>query len=1519
MYRPVTKLISLVVLCSLAATTIFAQKEGRHQEGSQEQSAIKIRSRLSELPSRCIEIPTAKRNFENRFTLSLNPQYSIPRIYKGFKLMPVAGDYPELCGSVIFSDNVYLPKGLYHLPLSQNEDFDIIVKKAIADYGGVLKDGIYYATNHVSDVTFARTSVTGYDIETGEIEYSWSADDAVGPVIAMGLDLDPLTDDIYGIVYREDFSGMMLAKIVYNHTPESTKIADLDGSWNTFMIDGDGKFYGIRKEYEDIDGERYLVGSTLCRIDRSTGAVSEVGSTGQYPAYLSGGCIDRNTGRMFWAVSDNTSGFICEIDKTTGKATPIYQFPNGEEVCGMYVPHSLAADKAPGEVRNVKAVFENGSLKGEITLTAPITLFDGSPASGNVTVHVLANGIEKASTQVTYGSIATIPVELPAAGYYNFIVYAENNNGKGPKEKIEDSWIGHDTPESTTVSLGYDNGSMNVSWLPVSKSVNGGYINPEEVTYDVVRYPDSVTVAKGIKETNFSETLDSPDNQTAYIYGVTAVYGDLRSAEAISNAISLGMIVPPYKSDFGSASGFAGFTVIDSNNDGYKWELNQDYGFAKIRWNSRLDMDDWLITPPVQLKAGESYELSFPAYSSSLSNTERLEVKWGKTPDAEGMTMTAVEPTDIKNSLSGPEIIISAYLTPSEDGIYYVGIHGISPADKSALWVGDISISGAMSAYLPDAVTDLTVTPDPDGNLNGLLSFKAPTETMGKHPLDEITRIEVRNGKDEIIHTFDNPTPGEELSLTVSENTAGEYTYSVICYNSHGAGVSASVSTHIGMDKPAVPANFLMTSTTGSGDVRLTWDAVDTDCNGNKINPALVTYSIYRIKGEEQIEIATGIKDTAYAFEAVEDGSQEFVQCAVFAATEGGYGSGAISEMLAVGTPYESLYESFANKRISYIWGVNNTGGGSWNLFSDTSSFSSQDKDNGFMGMVASGAGDNAEFISGFVSLKNMENPTLSLYTFNMMGEGGTPDENTLYVYVRDENGEFAEVAGGTVQELCNSVSGWCKVSVDLAAYKGKVIQFKLKAEATNFVYVLIDNISIAPRIDNDLNAIDITAPSSVNTGSKFCINVKVRNDGYKAARDYTVDLYSGKDLIESKDGLEIQPGNEETFVFEREMSPVAAEPQNYHAVINYSIDGNPDNNNTSSITVTPIKPKFPVVDNLKASCSADGIKLNWNAPDFNAKKGMPVTDDFEDAGSFADAYGDWIFVDADKSPVGGFNQTEIPGIEPGSTKGSFWVWDQNMLGNETFEAHSGDKFLFALYRSDEQQSDDWAVSPNLDGARQTVSFYAKSYDAEYPEYIEVWYSTGSTDIKDFVKLDGIGGDVPEEWTLYEAELPEGAKRFAIRSCAKNSFMLMVDDVTYIPEVRTDYVIKGYNVYRNGVRINDTMLTAPGYVDTDVVEDSSYSYQVTTVYEEGESAGSNEEAVVYTISGVGELESESPSIRLNPGHIEIINPVGDEVRIVDANGMVLINTIDKKYLDVPVTPGVYIVKIGDYTRTVMMK
>ena len=71
-------------------------------------------------------------------------------------------------------------------------------------------------------------------------------------------------------------------------------------------------------------------------------------------------------------------------------------------------------------------------------------------------------------------------------------------------------------------------------------------------------------------------------------------------------------LTPPYSETFADESFLESYTIIDSNQDGTKWEPY--FGKVQISYNSELAMDDWLITPALNLEGGKMYSFSVNHY-----------------------------------------------------------------------------------------------------------------------------------------------------------------------------------------------------------------------------------------------------------------------------------------------------------------------------------------------------------------------------------------------------------------------------------------------------------------------------------------------------------------------------------------------------------------------------------------------------------------------------------------------------------------------------------------------------------------------------------------------------------------------------------------------------------------------------------------------------------------------------------------------------------------------------------------
>lgn len=1426
-----------------------------------------------------------------------------------------ASGLPEMYGSVIFADGWSednQPVGLYSVPTMAGESFNMVIDGPDASAGGVLVNGVYWTTNYFQLLGMVIVTVTGYDFESGEevASYAGEIDN-----ICKGVAVDPTSGMVYAITYNSNGDGFQLATIEYSETAAvTTAIGEFNYNVNSIAFDSTGQLYAIVYNGETV-GESFVVTeSFLVKINKTNPAdYTVVGETGVAPKYLSDSAIDTKTNRMFWAVSDDTAGYMAEIDLTTGAATRILDFPLNEEVVGLVIPAPAAEEGAPAKVTGLAANFADGSMSGTIDFVAPTTLYDGSNGVGELSYTVLCDGESVATGTTAFGATVNAAVTVAESGMHTFVVYCSNAAGNGPKAQIK-AFVGKGVPAATTVSAYYADGVANVSWIPVTESADGGYVNPAEVTYTVTRYPEGVVVADGITEASFSEPLAEPESIVSYTYGVKATYSGATSAEAMSNAIVLGSIVPPYTQDFSNSNALDAFTIIDANNDGKTWMVYN--GEARMAYNSSLDMDDWLITPPMKLEAGKAYKVSFKAHAHSSTFPERIEVKWGDSNTAAGMANVLVEPT-VLSSGTAEEFV--CFITPQANGTYYVGFHGISDADMFYLYIDDIEIAAGVAATAPAAPTNLVVTPGANGAKTAAISFNAPAVDFAGNALASLEKVELYRGE-ELINTFDAPAVGAELTYTDNLPADGDYTYSVAGYNADGKGESTSATVYVGVDFPAAVSEATLTEDAANpGKVTVTWAAVDKDVNGQAIAADAVKYDLYIYDGNSRVLVAGDLTTTSYSYEAVTEG-QSFLQYAVFAKTARGEGDGTLTQMLAIGAPVTNFADTFAGGELTYDWGIQRLGdstGASWTLLGDESGVPSQDGDNGMIAMKASYIDDASRLYSVKISLAGVENPALTFYTYNIVGESGDPDENLVSVCVSAPNANnFVTVMPeATVNDLCGGAEGWAKVTVNLAAYAGQDIQFGIDVVCKGYAYTIFDNFKISSLVDNDLVATGITAPATVKAGADYTVDVTVSNDGAKDAGAYTVELYADNEKVAEKAAEGLESSKTATVSFERTMSALATEPVTYKAIVVYAADEVLNNNETTEVAVAPIVSNLPKVTDLAASIADGGNKLTWSEPDLTAAAPEAITEDFETATGFAKEFGDWTFVDVDGSAVGGFQGTDVPGITPGQTTASFFIWDQtDGLGNQTFTAHSGMKYLAALFRYDDGETDDWAISPELYGGAQTISFFARSYSDAYPEKIEVYYSTGSLNPDDFVLIPGTTvAKVPKDWTQYNVDVPEGAKHFAIRSCAQGSFMLMVDDVTFIPAsgAAADLSIVGYDIYRNGEKVNAEPVAECEY--TDAAGKAGDVYQVTVIYNKGVSAGSNEAAAT---SALDELTA-GVKVTTAQGTIIVTGAEGLDVTVVAVDGKVLYAA--KGDATVAVETGVYVVKAGDKIVKVLVK
>ena len=266
----------------------------------------------------------------------------------------------------------------------------------------------------------------------------------------------------------------------------------------------------------------------------------------------------------------------------------------------------------------------------------------------------------------------------------------------------------------------------------------------------------------------------------------------------------------------------------------------------------------------------------------------------------------------------------------------------------------------------------------------------------------------------------------------------------------------------------------------------------------------------------------------------------------------------------------------------------------------------------------------------------------------------------------------------------------------------------------------------------------------------------------------------------------------------------------------------------------------------------------------------------------------------------------------------AYFIFDPVEMGLSSlprFVAHSGTQYIssWGTYNEsadDGGKSDDWLISPELDGRAQKIDFWAKAASLTYaPEAFEILYSTTGDNVEDF-KLISTHEAEGDAWYNYEANLPEGTKYFAIRCVSENKLALFIDDITYHEGQLT---ILNYNVYRNGEKIGTANANATSF--TDAGNDGDI-YTITIVYDEGESTFSNEAGITL---GVEELTQGRLNVMTGRGTVTVSNANGSDVTILTTDGrqVAKADNVDKKTFHVQ--RGTYLVRVAEHVFHVVVK
>lgn len=1347
-----------------------------------------------------------------------------------------------------------------------------------ANWGDILPFVMYVRDNKVVCLGWDYDSMWGdiygncyavYDMKGDEEEFVSLPEDE--PMMTLGA-YDPVNDIVYGYIEASD--GNIFVKAPGSNPRDLTVIATFD---NTYTLNA--FTYNIpRKKLIGITHQNN--GNNAVEIDPATGKQTVLAHVEQTSVYASGLAYSPFDGGYFYTYASSDDGYGLQLlDETDFSVLRDSKYDESQTFTSLYCPDLRKIDAgAPGAPVFLSKDFKDGSTTGTLTYRMAAQSFSGTPLLGNVDWELYIDDVPYKRGSAAAGSEFTVAVEGLEDGFHTFTLWCSLGTSTGV-EDAQTFYVGYDIPKApASVTLT----ASQVSWEVVTEGVNGAYIDPEAVTYNV--YLNGEKVAEGVKGNRTSITIPSDVPVENYVAGVEAVSGGHASARTLSRKLLYGEPSPLPASFLPSDNDVDLFTIVDANNDGRTFfpdtvtiDKKDITCFCSIFAYSKKPSDDWLFLPPVAIDDPEAvYNFSMNAFRNGDIYTEEFEVKLCSAPTPDAVVSEIAPETSVTNA-KGYEAAINsrfdfAFQAPKK-GAYYIGIHAVS-VNKFRLFVRDFHVSAleGVTPSSPAAPEGLVLTAAPEGKLQATATFTFPAKAINGTALPETSSLSARiaaAGCEEVTATG---KPGESVTVTIPTKQ-GDNEVTVAIFEGDRKGLSSKGSVYTGVDAAGYVTDLTGTVSEDDMTLHLTWKAPTEGANGGYNAPSGYDYYLFLPDGSSWTPVALlGTDVTEYDLTLPEGSQLGIYGAGILAMNEAGTNNGIVTTQAVLGTPCKvpAVSDFVVGNMLPAI--VNYTpASANMSLYLDDpgrlfTAFKTPDNRKALF-TKASGNINGLISMSKF-STEGIKNPMVEFNTF-----GGSCE--SISIYAQRHGGERKLVKTYLGSEL--EAGPDCKVRTELPAeYAGCpwvdiFVGFNTTGTKQSFI---LYSFRVCDNVPDDFATASVEGPSIAVIGEEVKYTALIDNYGNKAAPlpagTWTIKDADGNLLASRTDAA----GKEPIESFAQTKCEISFTPTAEYfgrVTIAYSIDADDSHseNNAASTTVDIQRGANPVVTDLHASeVNAENVTLAWTGP----LAGHTV-DSFEELTPFVldsedPTLGVFKRVDADGkityALANGDTEYPIPGA---GRPASFVTWSSaqvdQIVGTEGLvPANSGDRFLIAFCPAeptgDPTEADDWLISPAVEGGT-SITFAMRPLMNRYPETVQVMYSTTVDAPEAFKLLETITteGLASQEavWKNYTVALPADAKYFAIRYVSKDQFAVMLDDIAYTP-AGSRLAISGYDIYRDGVRLAaDAACTGDTYTDETVSQATAYTYMIVPVLTDG-TRGLNSNRFRVTTTGITVINVE---------------------------------------------------------------
>lgn len=610
---------------------------------------------------------------------------------------------PTLCGILRYSDSPTIVNGLYTIEAQQDakptlywRDSDLAL---MGNGGAVYANGKYYVLSFLNFGVLISTYVVA-DVEAMTYELKDKPTRIDYSYIASDMTYDATSGLVYAISLNETGDGSFVLSTMNLEDAKKTAIGSII-QMCALAADKDGQLYGI-----GIDGILY-------KIDKQTAITTAIGATGVTPSSDQSATFDWESGTLYWSAYTEKGGALYTVDTTTGAATLLSTYPNGEQITGLFVKPAPKAVGTPTNIDEVYTNFTKDSLRGIVGFELPFLDINDEPLEGELSWSIEANGKQMASGKGNPGNLVESTLTFENEGTYNFVINISNSAGAATPYTFR-KYIGMDIPLApTNIVAKADGKKVTLSWEISDKGINGGYIDESQLIHQIVRMPEEEVVAEMQYGTTFTEIIEKDGINVQY-YILTPDLNGRTGEAAASNLVAVGThISVPFTDYLTDVMRYALYTIVDANNDGDSWiwgnmpEGSTHMPCATYMWTISPENNDWIISPAIYLERGKTYRADFFMRSESNKYTADFSISLGNQPTAEGMTRTL---RPVETLASDAE---TAYSTdPFEvevDGVYHLGLHISGKRSNNYIYFTKLHITDDLSGINNPSVDDLDI------------------------------------------------------------------------------------------------------------------------------------------------------------------------------------------------------------------------------------------------------------------------------------------------------------------------------------------------------------------------------------------------------------------------------------------------------------------------------------------------------------------------------------------------------------------------------------------------------------------------------------------------------------------------------------------------------------------------------------------------------------------------------------------------------------------------------------------